>query len=86
MIEPDSASTSISLDKKTAEGCAMRFYLGEIYEWDLPTGARQAVVTRLEDNGSRGCLRFFDSNEEFTALFVELLQAGKWRRVAEIAN
>jgi hypothetical protein len=64
----------------------MRFYLGETYEGDFPSGSRRAIVTRLDDGGRRARLRFFDSNEEFAALFVELMQAGKWRRVAEAAN
>ena len=64
----------------------MRFYLGETYEGDFPTGVRQAVVTMLEDNGRRARLRYFDSNEEFAALFVELLHGGNWRRVTETGS
>jgi len=64
----------------------MRFYLGEMYEGDFSGGPRQAIVTRLDDDGRKAWLRFFDSNEEFVALFVELLQARKWRRVAWADN
>jgi hypothetical protein len=63
----------------------MRFYLGETYEGDFPEGARQAIVTGLDDDGRRARLRFFDSNEEFVALFVEFLQGEKWRRT-EVAG
>lgn len=63
-----------------------RFYPGETYEGDFPEGPRRAIVTRLDDGGRWARLRFFDSNEEFATLFVELLQVGKWRRVVEAAN
>jgi len=36
----------------------MRFYLGEIYEGDFPTGPRQAVVVDIAEDGRWGKLRF----------------------------
>ena len=60
----------------------MRFYLGEIYEGDFPTGPRQAVVVAIAEGGRRGKLRFADTEEEHATLWDELHQAGKWRRLS----
>ena len=60
----------------------MRFYLGETYETDFGGGTRQALVVILKAQGTEAILRFFDTQDEFSARWVELQCAGKWRRVA----
>jgi hypothetical protein len=59
----------------------MRFAVGETYEGDFPGGVRRAVVLEIMDEGRKGKLRFTDNGEEFTTLWAELHQAGKWRRI-----
>jgi hypothetical protein len=60
----------------------MRFTTGEIYEGYFPQGPRRAAVEQTWDDGRMGKLRFADNGEELTVLWVELHQAGKWRRTA----
>ena len=65
----------------------MRFYLGETYEGDFPTGLRYAVVVDIAEGGLRGTLRFADTEEVLHAtLWGELHKAGKWRRLPQAAN
>ena len=63
----------------------MRFYLGETYEGDFPTGPWHAVVVEIAEGGLRGTLRFADT-EELHAHWAELHKAGNWRRLPQAAN
>jgi hypothetical protein len=62
----------------------MRFAVGETYEGDFPGGAGRAVVVEAMDDGRKGKLRFTDNGEEFTTLWAELHQAGKWCRIPSL--
>ena len=60
----------------------MRFYLGEIYQRELPDGRCQAMVVALTDQGRCATLRFIDTARTLTLDWTELTQRD-WRRLAE---
>ncbi len=59
-----------------------RFSTGEIYEGTFPSGNRQAEVLETSDAGRRARLSFIDNGEPIPEVgWMELHQAGKWRKV-----
>jgi hypothetical protein len=66
---------------ETATKIFMRFYLGEIYECETADKPHRVLVVGLANGGRKATLRSFDGDAEFTAVWAQFCQTGKWRRL-----